>query len=168
MQRATLEHHFPFSFERLVEIREARYGHLDIWNMFSAAALLKEEDDGAIRLREYRLSIRTTLPIFAQKLLADGEGLACYDTTKLDRQNRRYTSDTRLRIVNSAVTFIEHSLYEPESFHSSRRIIDIEATVKIPAIGKPIERLIVQEFRAQSDVDRNRILEFASRIEPAN
>ena len=85
MQKATLEHRFPFAFEKLVDIREERYQNLDIWDMFSAAILLKEEDDGNIRRREYKLLIRTALPLFAQKLLASGEALVCYEITIFDR-----------------------------------------------------------------------------------
>lgn len=161
MQKATLEHRFPFSFENLVEIREERYQNLDIWDMFSAAILLKEDDDGTIRRREYKLLIRTALPLFAQKLLASGEALACYEITTLDRQKQEYRSDTRLRIVNSAINFVELSLYTADGTSQSKRVIDIEASVKIPGIGKLIEKLIVHEFREQSGVDCARILKFA-------
>ncbi|GAB4423710.1 MAG: hypothetical protein OHK0011_03800 [Turneriella sp.] len=161
MQKATLEHRFPFSFEKLVHIREERYQNLDIWDIFSAAILLKEEDDGNIRRREYKLLIRTALPLFAQKLLASGEALACYEITTLDRQKQQYTSDTRLRIVNSAINFVEQSLYSADGVDRSKRTIDIEASVKIPGIGKLIEKLIVHEFQEQSGVDCERILKFA-------
>ena len=161
MQKATLEHRFPFSFEKLVEIREERYQNLHIWDMFSAAILLKEEDDGNIRRREYKLLIRTALPLFAQKLLANGEALACYEITTLDRKKQLYTSDTRLQIVNSAINFVEQSLYSADGVDHSKRTIDIEASVKIPGIGKLIEKLIVYEFREQSGVDCERILKFA-------
>jgi hypothetical protein len=161
VQKATLEHRFPFSFEMLVEIREGRYQNLHIWDMFSAAILLREEDDGNIRKREYRLLIRTALPLFAQKLLANGEALACYEITTLDRKKQLYTSDTRLQIVNSAINFVEQSLYSADGVDHSKRTIDIEASVKIPGIGKLIEKLIVYEFREQSGVDCERILKFA-------
>lgn len=161
MQKARLEHRFPFSFEKLSEIREERYQHLDIWDMFSAAILLKEDDDGKIRRREYKLLIRTALPLFAQKLLANGEALCCYEVTTLDREKQQYTSDTRLRLVNSAINFTEQSLYTADGTEKSKRIIDIEANVRVPGIGKPIEKLIVHEFREQSTLDCERILQFA-------
>ncbi len=160
MQRATLEHRFPFSFEKLVQIREERYQNLHIWDMFSAAVLLKEETKGPVRTREYKLLIRTALPLFAQKLLANGEPLACYEITTLDSEKQEYRSDTQLRIVNSAVNFQELSLYTADGIERSKRQIDIEANVKIPAIGKAIEKLIVHEFREQSGVDCERILKF--------
>jgi hypothetical protein len=161
VQKATLEHRFPFSFEKLVEIREERYQNLHIWDMFSAAILLKEEDDGNIRRREYKLLIRTALPLFAQKLLANGEALACYEITTLDRQKQQYTSDTRLRIVNSAISFVEQSLYTADGADRSKRSIHIAANVKVPGVGKLIEKLIVYEFNEQSGVDYERILKFA-------
>jgi hypothetical protein len=161
VKRATLEHRFPFSFETLVEIREERYKNLHIWDMFSAAILLKEEDSGEIRRREYKLLIKTALPLFAQKLLANGEALACYEVTTLDRKKKEYRSETVLRIVNSAINFAETSLYVPDGTDQSKRQIDIEANVRIPAVGKPIEKLIVYEFKEQSGVDCERILKFA-------
>lgn len=161
VQRATLEHRFPFSFETLIEIREKRYQNLHIWDMFSAAILLKEEDTGDIRRREYKLLIKTALPLFAQKLLANGEALSCYEVTTLDRKKREYRSETVLRIVNSAINFTETSLYLPDGTDQSKRQIDIEANVKIPAVGRPIEKLIVYEFKEQSGVDCERILKFA-------
>ena len=160
MQRATLDHRFPFSFERLVQIREERYQNLHIWDMFSGAVLLKEDITGTVRTREYKLLIRTALPLFAQKLLANGEPLACYEITTLDTEKLEYRSDTQLRIVNSSVNFKELSLYVPDGVERSKRQIDIEANVKIPAIGKAIEKLIVHEFREQSGVDCERILKF--------
>ncbi|MBS0618561.1 MAG: DUF2505 family protein [Spirochaetes bacterium] len=160
MQKATIEHRFPFSFENLVHIREERYEHLDIWDMFSLATLLKEDVKGDIRTREYKLQIRTALPLFAQKLLANGEALACYEVTTLNESTREYRSDTRLQIANSAISFQERSLYTGDS-KSSKRSISIEANVRIPGIGKLIEKLIVHEFREQSAVDCERILKFA-------
>ncbi len=161
VQKATLEHRFPFSFEDLVEIREERYKNLHIWDMFSAAILLKEEDDGNLRRREYKLLIKTALPLFAQKLLANGEALSCHEVTTLDRKLKEYRSETVLKIVNSAINFKELSLYSPDGTDHSKRVIDIEANVRIPAVGKPIEKLIVYEFKEQSGVDCERILKFA-------
>lgn len=161
MQKATLEHRFPFSFDMLARIREERYQNLDIWDMFSGAILLKEEQDGDVRRREYKLLIKTALPLFAQKLLASGEALACYEITALNSKTQEYTSDTQLRIVNSAINFKEISLYQADGIDRSKRRIDIEANVKIPGIGKMIEKLIVHEFREQSSVDCERILKFA-------
>lgn len=128
--------------------------------MFSGAVLLKEDITGTVRTREYKLLIRTALPLFAQKLLANGEPLACYEITTLDTEKLEYRSDTQLRIVNSSVNFKELSLYVPDGVERSKRQIDIEANVKIPAIGKAIEKLIVHEFREQSGVDCERILKF--------
>ena len=161
VQHAALEHRFPFSFQTLVEIREGRYQHLDIWDMFSAAILLKEETEGDVRLRDYKLLIRTALPLVAQKLLANGEALSCYETTTLDAKKQEYRSETVLRIVNSAINFKETSVYTPDGLERSKRHIEIEANVKIPAIGKLIEKLIVYEFKEQSEVDCAKILKFA-------
>ncbi|MCX7631991.1 MAG: hypothetical protein N2Z22_01515 [Turneriella sp.] len=125
MQKGKLEHRFPFSFEKLIAIREERYQHLDIWDMFSAAILLQEDDNGKIRRREYKLLIRTALPLFAQKLLANGEALSCYEITTLDREKQEYTSDTRLRLVNSAIKFCELSLYTPDGVENSYKKFDL-------------------------------------------
>ncbi|MBL8034772.1 MAG: DUF2505 family protein [Leptospiraceae bacterium] len=166
MQQASLDHRFPFSFEQLVEIREERYKNLHIWDMFAAAILLKEDDTGDLRTREYKLLIKTALPLFAQKLLANGEALACYEVTTLDRKKREYRSETVLRIVNSAINFTERALYAPDGTDRSKRHIDIEANVRIPAIGRAIEKLIVYEFKEQSAVDCERILKFAAERYP--
>lgn len=160
MQRATLDHHFPFDFETLVKIREDRYQHLDIWDMFSAAILQKEETEGTVRRRDYKLMIRTALPLVAQKLLANGEPLSCDETTMFYPDKREFTSLTVLRLANSAIQFKETSLYTPDGEKNSKRRIDIEANVKIPGIGKLIEKLIVYEFKEQSGVDLQRILKF--------
>lgn len=168
VQKATLEHRFPFSFETLVDIREERYKNLHIWDMFSAAILLKEDDNGNLRRREYKLLIKTALPLFAQKLLANGEALSCHEVTTLDRKLKEYRSETVLKIVNSAINFKELSLYSPDGTEHSKRVIDIEANVRIPAVGKPIEKLIVYEFKEQSGVDCERILKFAKDRVKAN
>ncbi|MCS6971561.1 MAG: hypothetical protein NZL89_00915 [Leptospiraceae bacterium] len=163
MQRATLEHRFPFPFETLIDIREARYQHLEIWDMFSRADLLDEKDDGRVRRREYRLHIRTALPLFAQKLLANGEPLNCHEVTILDRKKREYLCETQLKLINSAIGFRERSVYLPDGTYRSKRNIAIETSVKVPGIGKLIEKLIVYEFREQSNLDYERILNFAKK-----
>jgi hypothetical protein len=160
VQHAKLEHHFPFSFKTLVEIREARYDHLDIWDMFSAVHLLGEKTEGDLRTREYKLMIRTALPLFAQKLLANGEALSCDETTAFNAQKSEFTSFTVLKLANSAVQFNERSLYTPDGDGKSKRRIDIEANVKIPGIGRLIEKLIAYEFKEQSEVDFARIIKF--------
>lgn len=160
MQRATLEHRFPFSFDTLVKIREARYDHLDIWDMFSAVHRLGVKTEGDVTTREYKLMIRTALPLFAQKLLANGEGLSCDETTTLNMVKQEFTSLTVLRLANSAIQFHEKSLYTADGENGSKRRIDIEANVKIPGIGKLIEKLIVYEFKEQSEVDLERIVKF--------
>lgn len=160
MRTAALDHRFPFPFETLIEIREGRYAHLDIWDMFSAAILRHEETLGDVRTREYKLMIRTALPLVAQKLLANGEPLSCDETTTYNRKARKFTSVTVLRLANQAIQFKETSLYESDGEQASKRHIDIEASVKIPGIGKLIEKLIVYEFKEQSEVDLQRILKF--------
>ncbi|HRP68595.1 MAG TPA: hypothetical protein PLY93_03610 [Turneriella sp.] len=160
MQKATLTHHFSFPFETLVEIREGRYNHLDIWDMFSAALLIHEEQETSIRKRQYKLIIRTALPLIAQKLLAKGERLSCEENTVLDKNKREYRSQTSLHIANSAIQFHENSIYLPNGENQSKCIIEIEANIKVPAIGKLIEKLIVHEFREQSTVDMQKIQKF--------
>jgi PRELI-like family len=160
VQHAKLEHHFPFSFKTLVDIRVARYDHLDIWDMFSAVKPLDDKTEGDLRTREYKLMIRTALPLFAQKLLANGEALSCDETTTFNEKTSEFTSFTILKLANSAVQFNERSLYTPDGEGKSKRRIDIEANVKIPGIGRLIEKLIVYEFKEQSEVDLQRILKF--------
>jgi hypothetical protein len=160
VQKASLDHQFPFPFETLIKIREARYQHLDIWDMFSAAILQKESKENSVTTRDYKLMIRTALPLFAQKLLANGEPLSCDETTKYYFDKKEFTSLTILRLANSAIQFRETSLYQPDGPQGSKRRIDIEANVKIPGIGKLIEKLIVYEFKEQSAVDLQRILKF--------
>ena len=160
MQKATLDHHFPFAFETLVEIREGRYQHLDIWDMFSEAILKNEVTKEGVVTRDYKLMIRTALPLVAQKLLANGEPLSCDETTNYYKDKKEFTSLTVLRLANSAIQFRETSLYTPDGEGKSKRRIDIEANVKIPGIGKLIEKLIVYEFKEQSGVDLQRILKF--------
>lgn len=160
MEKAVQEHHFPFDFATVVKIREARGEHLDIWNMFHAIKLVSEKKEGDLVTREYKLMIRTALPLFAQKLLANGEALSCDETTTLDANSQRFTSLTILRLANSAIQFQERSLYTAEGEGKCMRRIDIEAGVKIPGIGKLIEKLMVYEFKEQSQVDFERIIEF--------
>ncbi|MCX7633664.1 MAG: hypothetical protein N2Z22_10070 [Turneriella sp.] len=161
MQRATLEHRFPFPFETLIDIREARYQHLEIWDMFSRADLLDEKDDGRVRRREYRLHIRTALPLFAQKLLANGEPLNCHEVTILDREKREYVCETQLKLINSAIGFREKSVYRPDGPERSQRSISIETSIGVPGIGRLVEKLVVYEFREQSNLDYERIVRFA-------
>jgi len=160
VQRATLQHQFPFSYDKLIKIREARYDHLDIWDMFSAVHRQGVKTEGDVTTREYKLMIRTALPLFAQKLLANGEALSCDETTTSNPKAREFTSLTVLRLANAAIQFNERSLYTADGDGKSRRQIDIEANVKIPGIGKLIEKLIVYEFKEQSQVDLERILSF--------
>ncbi len=128
--------------------------------MFSAVKPLGDKTEGDLRTREYKLMIRTALPLFAQKLLANGEALSCDETTTFNEKTSEFTSFTVLKLANSAVQFNERSLYTPDGDGKSKRRIDIEANVKIPGIGKLIEKLIVYEFKEQSEVDLQRILKF--------
>lgn len=160
MQKATLEHKFPFDFKTLVDIREARYDHLDIWDMFSAVHRVDTKTEGDVTTRQNKLMIRTALPLFAQKLLANGEALSCDETTTLNEKKQEFTSLTILRLANSAIQFHEKSLYTSDGAGRSKRVIDTEASVKIPGIGKLIEKLIIYEFKEQSEVDFKKIIKF--------
>jgi len=157
VETAKLEHSFPFDFETLIKIREDRYDHVDFFKTFSSTRKLSEKEDNGIRTRTYRLIMRSGLPMFAQKLLQDGEGISVFETTIFDPKQRTYRAEAVLSLMNTAIGFKESSVYFPDG-DQSRRTIEIVTNVKVPLIGSTVEKVIVREFHKESQLDFDRIM----------
>jgi hypothetical protein len=154
-----LEHTFDFDLNTLSKARAARYDNPEWWPEIDDVLVeLDEEKNGVLHIIR-RVFLKTNLHKFVDKVIS-GSTLEVVEESWYHFENKQFDVKTRLINLESIMGFHQTSHYFEISPHKSKRIINIETSVKVPVIGHQIEKIISSEFKKNANRDKQIIEEY--------
>ena len=163
MHKKQWQHTFDFNLDTLVNARAARYENPEWWKEIKESQILQQEEKDGLLYIKRQVWMMINLPSFAEKAIPNQafEVLeeSWYDKTK---------NEMHLKTTNGSYTkyfeFHEDSHYYISGEHESKRDVKVELEVKVPLVGRRIEKMAADEFKKQSDKDKEVIDQYVNNL----
>lgn len=107
--------------------------------------VIEEREEGNILYRTVRTEPERELPSVVASLLGAAK-LTYVQKMQFDREKSRMDWTVHLEVMSDKVDVKGATTVSPDGDDGSRRVVDGDITVRVPLVGKRIEKVVVAEF----------------------
>lgn len=163
MRSKKWEHSFNFNLDTLVKARAARYENQDWWDEIKDSRIEHEEEKDGVLYIKRRVFLKTNLPKIAEKAIPGG----AFEVMEESWYNKKHqVMDIKAKNVSleKFFRFKEADKYIAMEGEKSKRFVEISIDISVPLVGSSIEKIVCEEFKKQSDKDKQVINKYVASL----